>query len=119
MQEGPIDVDKYEYATGAQVWMKNAISEEKDTLERDRYIPKQRSSQTIKIICDPSKMNLIYRDLVREPTQEALLDMGRQEELYYGTIIQYLNQYLWKLEDFPPGKKPKYVTCFNDARWNI
>ena len=79
MQAGPIDIDQYEYAAGAQIRMKNAISEEKDTLERNRYTEKHRSSQTIKIICDTSKMNLIYRDLVSVPTQESLYDMGRQE----------------------------------------
>ena len=63
--------------------MKNSISVEKGALERDRYAEKQRSSHTIKIICDAAEMNLIYRDQVRGPTQEALCDMGRQEEVYY------------------------------------
>ena len=34
-QAGPTDVDKYEYTTGAQVRMENAISGEMDTLERN------------------------------------------------------------------------------------
>ena len=49
-------------------------------------------------------MGLIYRDLVRVRTQEALYGMGRQEEVYYGTIAQYTNRYLWKLEDCLPEK---------------
>ena len=75
MQEGPIDVEQYEYATGAQIRMKNSIAEGKDTLDRNRYIEKKRSSQTIKIICDPGKLKLVFNDLAREPTQEVLYDM--------------------------------------------
>ena len=71
MQSAPIDVDQYEFATGAQIRMRNAIDEGKDALERNRYVGKQRSAQTIKIICDPDKMNHIYRDIPRETTQEV------------------------------------------------
>ena len=81
-------MDQYEYATGAQSRMENAIEEEQDALERNRYTEKHRSSQTIKIIRDPIKMNLTYRDLVRGPIQESLYDMGRQEEVYYGTFVR-------------------------------
>ena len=64
------------------------------------------------IIFDPTKMNLIYRDLAREPTQEALYAMGRHEELYYGPIIQSLNQYIWKLDDCLPGKDTEVWDMF-------
>ena len=70
MKAEPIDIDKYEYATGAQIRMKNTIAEGKGALERNMYIEKQRSSQTIKIIGDPGKMNQIYRCILRETTQE-------------------------------------------------
>ena len=79
--EEPIDIDQYQYSTGAKIRMKNAISGEKGTLERNRYIGKHRSSKAIKIICDPANRNMIYRDQVREKTQEALYDMGGQEEV--------------------------------------
>ena len=102
MQSAPIDVDQYEFATGAQIRMRNAIDEGKDALERNRYVGKQRSAQTIKIICDPDKMNHIYRDIPRETTQGVLYEMGRAGEMYYGAAIQYLNRYLWKLEDDLP-----------------
>ena len=76
MQEGPIDIEQYEYATGAKMRMKNAVADERDVLERNRYIEKQRRSQTIKIIGDPGKMNTIYRDILSETTHELLYDMG-------------------------------------------
>ena len=31
MQDGPIDIEQYDYVTGAQMRMKNAIAEERDT----------------------------------------------------------------------------------------
>ena len=77
MQEGPIDVAQYVFATVAQIRMGNAIAERKDAIERNRYVEKQRRLQTIKIICDPEKMNHIYRDIVWETTKESLYDMGR------------------------------------------
>ena len=49
-------------------------------------------------------MNQIYRDILRETTQEVLYEMGTAEEMYYGTVIQYLGRYLWKLEDYLPEK---------------
>ena len=91
-KEGPIDVQQKEYATGAQIRMKNAIAEGKDTIERNRYIEKQRSSQTIKIICDPAILKKIFNDLAHESAKDVLFDMYRHEGTYYGTIIQYLDQ---------------------------
>ena len=86
--------------------MKIAIEAEKDSLQINRYLERKRISQAIKIICDPWKLNQIYRDLIREPERETLYDVGKIEELYYGTIIQYSDQYKWKLEDRnPPPKK--------------
>ena len=38
MKEGPIDVEQYEYVTGAQIRMGNAIAGERDILGRNRYI---------------------------------------------------------------------------------
>ena len=102
MQAGPIDIDKYEYASEAQIQMKNSIGEGKDALERNRYIEKQRSSQTIMIIGDPRKMNQIYRDILRDATQELLYEMGREDEMYYGTAIHHLGRYIWKLADYLP-----------------
>ena len=104
MQEGPTDIDQYEYVTGAQIRMQNAIAEERDALERNRYIAKRRSSQTIKIIGGPGEMNTIYRDLLSETTHEVLSDMGRYEEMYYGAVIQYMGRYIWKLVDYLPEK---------------
>ena len=49
-------------------------------------------------------MNQIYRGILRETTQEVLYEMGRANEMYYGTAIQYMGRYLWKLEDYMPEK---------------
>ena len=75
MQAEPTDIDKYEYATWGANPNANAISEVQDALERNRYVEKQRSSKTIKIIGDTDKMNQIYRDIPRETTQEVLCEM--------------------------------------------
>ena len=40
MQPGIIDIEKYEYQIGPQMRMKNALAEQRDILERDRYIGK-------------------------------------------------------------------------------
>ena len=58
------------------------------------YVGRQTSSQTVKIIGDPDKMNQIYRDILSETTQDVLYKMKRNEEMYYGTAIQYLGRYL-------------------------
>ena len=49
-------------------------------------------------------MNQIYRDVLRETTQEVLYDMGRTDEMRYGAAIHYMGRYLWKLEDDLPEK---------------
>ena len=52
IQDGPIEIEQYDFATGAQMRMKNAISEEREILERNRYIEncevrrQSRSSET-------------------------------------------------------------------------
>ena len=63
MQEGTIGVEKYEYQIGAHMRMKNALAAERDILERDRYVEKIRSAQTIKIICEPDDLNTLHRQL--------------------------------------------------------
>ena len=100
---------------------KNAISEERDTLGRNRYIEKQRSAQTIKIIGSPNKLNTIYREMLSETTHEVITDMERYEGMYFGSVIQYIGRYLWKIVDFLPekhkqiwdmyqGRPPEYFT---------
>ena len=37
-------------------------------------------------------------------TRETLADMGRYEDMYFGTLIQYIARYLWEIVDFLPGK---------------
>ena len=66
----------------------NAIGEGKDAIERNMYIGKHRSPQTVKIIGGPDKMNQIYRDIPIETTKEVLYEMGRADEMYYGPAIQ-------------------------------
>ena len=103
MQGEIIELDQYENVTGPQIRMKNAIAECRDTLERNRYIEKQRSSQVIKIIGEPGELNLIYRDMITEMTQSVLSDLGKQEEMYYGIAIQYINRFLWRITDHLPS----------------
>ena len=83
MQGGPIDIEQYDYVKGAQMRMKNAIAEERGELEMNRYIEKQRSAQTIKIIGDPDKLNTIYREMLSGATHETLEDMERYEDMYF------------------------------------
>ena len=82
MQDGPICIDQYEYATGAQIRMRNSIAEGKGSFERNRYIGKQRISQTLKIIGNPAKLNTIYRDILTESTKDVLYEMKRNEDMY-------------------------------------
>ena len=117
MQEGPIGSEKYEYARVARIRMKIAISEEKDALSRNRYAEKHRISQTIKIICDQNNMDQIYRDLLREPTQEKLYVLGDMEVLYYGAILRYPTRYFWKLEDHLPEKTWMCGACSKGTEW--
>ena len=49
-------------------------------------------------------MNTIYKELRSETTHETLADMERYEDMYFATIIQYINRYLWKIVDFVPEK---------------
>ena len=50
--------------------MEFGISEIKDELMRSRYVEKQQISQTIKIICDPGKLDQSFHVVVNGPTQE-------------------------------------------------
>ena len=49
-------------------------------------------------------MNLLYRDVITETSQDVFYEITRNEEMYYGTAIQYLGRYIWKLEGFLPEK---------------
>ena len=68
MKPGIIDIEKYEYQIGPQMRMEIALAEQRDILERDRYIEKIRSAQTIKIICDPEILEKMYQGLLEETT---------------------------------------------------
>ena len=111
MQEGPIDIDQYELITGAYT-NENAVAEERDTLERNRYIEKIRSAQKVEIIGCPIKMGDIYRDLLSETTHEVLSDMGRRDEMYFGTAIQYIKRFLWRLVGYLPEKDTQVWDMF-------
>ena len=80
----------------------NALAEERDVLERNRYIEKVRSAQTIKIIGDPDRLDRLYKKLFEEETYAALADLRRWEAMYFGTAIQYINQYLYSVIDHIP-----------------
>ena len=56
-------------------------------------------------------MNTIYRDILSETPREVLSDMGRYEEMYYGSATQYINRYLWKLADYMPEKANQIWKC--------
>ena len=115
MQEGAIDVEKYEYQIGAHMRMKNALAAERDVLERDRYVEKIRSAQTIKIICEPDDLNTLYRQLYKkELTVRALEEIGNDEDAYYGTITQYINQYLLNVTEVIPEDDEKVWAAFHE-----
>ena len=106
-------MEKYEYQIGEHMRMENALSEQRDILERDRYVEKIRSAQTIKIICEPEELNRIYGELFdEEVTHRALEMMGSDEDTYLGTVTQYINQYLYHLTEVIPGKNEDVWTAF-------
>ena len=83
MQEGIVDVEKYEYQTGAHMRMQNALSEQNGILERSRYIETNASAQTIKIIGGPDELNKIYGELFDEEVARRSLGwMGNDEDTY-------------------------------------
>ena len=42
------------------------------------------------------------QDTANEPTQSTLFDLGMPSEAYYAEFAQYLNNYMWEIEDrFP------------------
>ena len=113
--EGTIDVEKYEYQIGAHMRMKNALAAERDILERNRYIEKIRSAQTIKIICDPEELNALYGQMFQnELTHRVLEEMGSDEDAYYGTIIQYINQYLYNVTEVIPEEDSEVWAAFHE-----
>ena len=109
IQPRRIDIARPEHARGPHIRMKCGISELKGGLERNRYVEKQRISQTFKIICDPGKMNKIFQDIVSETTRKTIYGMG---EIYYGEIAQYVNIYIWKIEDRIPKSDAEIWTMF-------
>ena len=113
--EVPIDITKYEYVTGAQVRMKSAISEERGAWEKPiRREAAQLSYDQDNLPPNQDEPNLSRFD--KGSTQETLYDMGRSEEIYYGTITLYLNRYLWKLEDCIPEKDTGVWNMFRGHR---
>ena len=94
IQPEPIDTSRLERPTGPYVRMKFRIAESQGELGRNRYVEKQRSSQTIEIICGPEELNDVFHDMVNEPAQETLRDLGMAAEVYYGVTTQYMGRYL-------------------------
>ena len=132
VKPGIVDIEKYEFQIAPQMRMKNALEEQRDVLERERYIAKVRSAQTIKIICDPGTIGKMYKEQLGETTFVALADLRRWEDMIYGTIIEYVDQYLYSITDVLPQndeevwgmfqKRPQeYITAIKirDASQNI
>ena len=88
--------------------MKLAISELEGELGLKRYIEKQRISQTIEIICGPSKLGRILSEMANGPTQATLCGLEMPKDANYAAVIQYLADYLLKIEDFAPEAMPNY-----------
>ena len=102
MRGGIIDLDTREMQTGAQMGMKNALAEERYILERNRYIEKVRSAQTIKIIVGPGQLEKQFKENIKETTYEALSELKKWDELYIGIIIRHIDQYIWRILDVLP-----------------
>ena len=81
---------------------KDALEEERDLLERNRYIGNVRSAQTIKIIADPDQLEKQFRENIKATTYGALSELKKWGELYIGIIIQHINQYIWRILDALP-----------------
>ena len=60
--------------------MELSIEELKDELERNRYVGKQRRSQTFKIICDTGGLGRTLQEMEREPTQSTPFDLEMPNE---------------------------------------
>ena len=80
--------------------------------ERERYVEKIRSAQTIKIICDPGMLDKMYREQQEETTFIAMAYLRSWEDMCYGTIIQYINQYLYSLTEATPRKDEEVWEMF-------
>ena len=39
--------------------------------------------------------------MANRPNQAALFDLQMPREVYYAEVTTYVNNYLWKIEDFP------------------
>ena len=87
--------------------MELAIAECKDELEGNRYVGKQRSSQTFKIIRDTGKLGRIIQEIAKAPAQSKLCDLQMPDEANYAEVIQYANNYLWEIEDHFPKSDAK------------
>ena len=92
--------------------MENALAEQGDVLERERYVEKVRSAQTIKIICDPGTLDKMYKEQLAETTFIALEDLRRWEDMIYGTTIQYIDQYLYSITDAIPQNEEEVWEMF-------
>ena len=66
----------------------------KDELERGRYLEKQRSSKTFKIICGPVKLGGILSEMANGPAQSTLSDLKMPRGSYYAEVTTYMNNYL-------------------------
>ena len=75
IQPGPIDLANREHVAGTHNLAKRAISELKGELDRKRYVAKQRTPQTFKIIGGISKLIRTLQKMAHVPTQSALLDI--------------------------------------------
>ena len=79
--------------------MKLAINELKGELERNRYVEKQRGSQTFKITCGPVKLGRILTEMANGPTQATLCDIEKQNDAYYAEVAQYVSRYRRQVAD--------------------
>ena len=67
-----------------------------------------------KTICDPDELNKIYGELYdEEVTHRALEIMGSDEDCYLGTVIQYIDQYLYHLTEAIPERNEDVWAAFH------
>ena len=51
--------------------------------------------------------------MITEMAQLVLSDLGKEEEMYYGIAIQYINRFLWRITDHLPSDDRTIWDLFN------
>ena len=79
-------------------------------------LKKYESHRRSKLIGDPDRLDRMYKNLPEEETYAAPADLRRWEDMYFGTVIQYINQYLYSIVDAIPKDDEEIWKCPRNTR---